>query len=355
MPGSLQFLHPNREYRDNYLKTLEFRKPDWIPCSFGISPATWKGYRDKLEDIIVAYPRIFGYYKRRGQGFDNFSGPYAEGYYTDNWGCVWHNVQPGLEGQVVGHPLEDWKALDDYAFPDPLVYNERGRWDWDRIIEDVERRRELGLLTSGTGERLFDRLYFLRGFKNLMRDIVTDDPHLPKLLERFQEHEMILIKKWLEIGVDIMSFHTDIGMQTGLMISPLQFRKYVKPLFKELFTTCRRAGVHVGLSSDGRLLDIVDDLVECGVSVNDPQFRANTLDGIERVYKGKLCIDLDLDRQMFAFCKPKDIHDQIRESVERLNSPDGGFMMKAEVSGTNVPLENIEAICMAMEQFCLDR
>ncbi len=350
----MEFHHPNRDCRDNFLRALEFRNPDWIPCSFALSPATWKGYKEKLEDIIVAHPRIFGPYKRGSRSFDQFSNAYAEGFYTDNWGCVWKNVQPGLEGQVVGHPLEDWSALDDFQPPDPLVYSERGEWNWRKIEENIRQRREEGLLTSGSGERLFDRLYFLRGFRNLMRDMVTDDPHLPRLIQMLQDHEMALIQRWLEIGVDIMSFHTDIGMQTGLMISPAQFRRHIKPMFRKLFTTCRRAGTHVYVSSDGCLLDIVDDLVECGVSAHDPQFRANTLEGIERVYKGKMCVDLDLDRQMFAFCRPSDIRDQIKESVERLNSPEGGFMMKAEVSGTNVPLENIEAICEAMERYCLD-
>lgn len=346
-------MHPNREYRDNHLKALEFRCPEWIPCSFGLSLATWKGYREKLEEIVMAHPRIFGPYEKGSHDFDAMPDAYAEGYYTDNWGCVWRNVQPGLEGQVVGHPLENWDAFDNYSPPDPLMKSERGEWNWERIEEDVRRRRKDGLITWGSGERLFDRLYFLRGFKNLMRDLVTDAPQLPGLVKMLEDHEMKLIKKWLKIGVDMITFHTDIGMQTGLMISPAQFRRHIKPMFKKLFMTCRNEGTHVYLSSDGHLLDIVDDLVECGVSVHDPQFRANTLDGIERVYKGKMCIDLDLDRQMFAFCKPSDIRNQIRESVERLNSPEGGLMMKAEVSGTNVPLENIEAICSAMEEFCL--
>ncbi len=98
----------------------------------------------------------------------------------------------------------------------------------------------------------------------------------------------------------------------------------------------------------------MEDLVEAGVSVHDPQFRASTLEGIDEAYKGRMCIDLDLDRQMFAFCEPEDIAEQIRESAERLNLPEGGLMMKAEVSGTNVPLENIEAICDAMEKYCID-
>ncbi len=346
------FAQPNKDMRDNYLRALESRNPEWIPCSVSFSRATWKVYRDRLQALVERHPSIFGTQEEE-RDFDSMPKAYEAGYYTDNWGCVWYNVQPGLEGQVVGHPLENWSDFKDYHPPDPLVYSGRGKWDWNQVENEIERRRDLGLVTWGNGESLFDRLYFLRGFKNLMRDIVTGEPLLDELIEMLQEHELKLIQKWLEIGVDIISFHTDIGMQTGLMISPGQFRRYIKPMFKKLFTTCRRSGTHVYLSSDGRLLDIVEDLVECGVSVHDPQFRANTLEGIAGCYRGNMCVDLDLDRQMFAFCSPEEIDEQIRKSVEVLGDPRGGLMMKAAVSGTNVPLENMEAICQSMENHCL--
>lgn len=155
--------------------------------------------------------------------------------------------------------------------------------------------------------------------------------------------------------MDIISFHTDIGTQHGLMISPAKFRKYIEPMFRKLFTKCRNAGTHAYPSLDGHLLDIVDDLVECGVSVHDPQLRANTLEGIAKAYKSKMCIDLDLDRQMFAFCEPADIRRQVKEAIEKLYIPEDGLMMKAEFSGANVLLENIEAMCQTMEEYCIGK
>jgi uroporphyrinogen decarboxylase len=151
--------------------------------------------------------------------------------------------------------------------------------------------------------------------------------------------------------VDVIGFHTDIGSQKALMISPAKFRRYVKPMFQELFQTCRQAGTHVSLSSDGCLLEIVDDLIECGVSVHDPQVRANTIDGIARAYRGKLCANVDLDRQMFPFCTPDDIWQQVEEAVTKVGTPQGGLMLAAAVYGADVPLENIEALCAALEHF----
>ena len=340
--------------RENYLRAIEFRNPEWIPCSVNLSPVTWHKYKEKLEELTLRHPLIFEDYKKGSIVFDEFPPGYREGeYYRDNWNCLWYNVQGGLEGQVVEHPLANWEALNNYEIPDPLFKSERGERNWEETKKDIQKSRSKGLLTTGDGERLFDRLYFLRGFENLMIDFASDAPELPQLIAMLLDHEMRLVGKWLEIGVDVISFHTDIGTQNSLMISPAKFRRYIKPMFKEIFTICRKAGAHVALSSDGRLLEIVDDLVECGVSMHDPQLRANTLEGIERAYKGKMCIRLDLDRQMFPFCRPRDINRQVREVVAKLSSPQGGLMVVGYIHGGDVPLENIEALCEAMEEYCL--
>jgi len=316
--------------RDNWLRAASFQRPEWIPCTVSLSPGTWKAYREDLERIVLAHPRIFPR------------------------GCVWKNVQEGLEGQVMEHPLADLSALASYQPPDPLVKEERGDRDWEQIAQEVEQQKKQGLLATGNGERLFDRLYFLRGFDRLMMDFATGEPRLRELIDMLIEYEMKLVNKWLELGVDMVGFHTDIGTQKSLMISPAHFRRYIKPMFTTLFQTCRDAGAVVYLSSDGRLLEIVDDLVECGVCVHDPQLRANTLDGIVRAYKGKLCANVDLDRQGFPFLSPSQLRDQVKEVVDRMAAPEGGLMVWAAFSGADVPLRNIVAVCEAMEDYCMN-
>lgn len=340
--------------RENYLRALEFKYPAWIPCSLSLSPATWHRHREKLEEICLRHPLLFPGFQQGSVDFDAFPPVYRQGeYYRDNWGCLWYNAYGGLEGQVVDHPLADWAALETYQPPDFHTYAERGVRDWNQIRSAVEKQRQRGQLVRGDGERLFDRLYFLRGFEALMIDFATDDPHLPRLIDMLRQYEMGLVRQWLEIGVDLIGFHTDIGTQKGPMISPEKFRRYLKPMFKEIFTTCRQAGTHVALSSDGNLLPLLDDLIECGISLHDPQLRATTLEGIERHYKGRICINLDLDRQMFPFCTPREIWNQVEEVVERLFLPEGGLMVMAVVYGDDVPLENIAALAEALETFCL--
>jgi len=83
--------------------------------------------------------------------------------------------------------------------------------------------------------------------------------------------------------------------------------------------------------------------------VINPQVRANGLENLARVCKGRVCVNLDLDRQMFPFGTPADIDRHVREAVEALGSPSGGLWLSAEVDD-GVPLQNVEAICTALEK-----
>jgi len=105
------------------------------------------------------------------------------------------------------------------------------------------------------------------------------------------------------------------------------------------------------MHSDGDIRDLVDDLIEDGVEVLNLQDLVNGIDWIAKRLKGKVCIDLDIDRvQVTRFGTPEDIDALIRKEVEKLGSPDGGLMM---IYGLypGVPLENVKALMDAMERY----
>jgi uroporphyrinogen decarboxylase len=338
--------------RDNTLRALEFRHPAWVPINFDLMPAVWMRYGRDLEALVRRHPLIFGVHATRpsvSPGYAPFA--QAQGTFRDDWGCLWRNAQAGLLGQVVEHPLADWRAFDAFRAPDP-----RAQMDWPALRESTEAARRHGLLTQGgylvTQGGFFDRLQFLRGLENLLVDFLEEPPQLARLIERVLDYNLRLIRAWLDIGVDQMCFHGDLGTQRGLMISPATFRRWLKPAYKEMFGLCRQAGSHVWYSSDGNLLEIVDDLVECGVTLHDPQVRANTVEGIARAYRGRLCALVDIDEQMLPFCTPEDIYLQMREVVAQVGTPQGGLMIYA-IPSQDVPLENIEALCTAWERYCV--
>jgi hypothetical protein len=200
---------------------------------------------------------------------------------------------------------------------------------------------------------MYLRLADLRGFQELMMDFAEEPPELQMLIDTVLAYNLRQAKIRLESLEDpgrIVYFGDDLGMQTSLAMSPAKWRKYLKPCYAQIYQPFREAGHYVYMHTDGHITEIIPDLVDCGVNVVNPQVRANGLDNLARVCKGQVCVDLDLDRQLFPFCTPQEIDDHVRAAVETLGSPAGGLWLKAEI-GFDVPLENVEAICVALEKY----
>jgi len=340
----------------NLLKTIRFDRPDWTGCDVGLLPATWMKYREDLEQLVLAHPRIFRGYRPGSRDFDAVSDPLFEpGRHTDCWGAVWDNVQRGLSSLVVEHPLEDWSAMAGYRPPDPMTDDVFGpRRDWDEVARSMADAKRRGGLARGGGLQhgfMYMRLYYLRGFENLMLDIATGEPRLWQLIEMVEQYNAAVIRRYVELGAEYMSFGDDLGLQRSLPISPAAWREYVKPSYSRMLAPCREAGIPVYLHTDGHVLEIIGDLVETGVRVLNPQIRANGLEGLAREARGKVAINLDLDRQLFPFATPSQLADHVAEAHEALALPEGGLMLYAECE-PDVPLANIDAICTAMETVC---
>jgi uroporphyrinogen-III decarboxylase len=113
----------------------------------------------------------------------------------------------------------------------------------------------------------------------------------------------------------------------------------------------RQAGCLIHIHCDGDIRTLVNDLAGSGVDALNLQDLVNGIDWIAANLKGRLCIDLDIDRQQITrFGTPQQIDELIRREVQTLGSAEGGLMM---IYGLypGVPLENVKAIADAMEQY----
>lgn len=347
--------------RENYLRTIRMEGPQWIPCRVFLPMATWHKYREKLEELVLRHPRIFGGFSpnhEKGRiDFDDFGLQRKNKRVQDEWGCVWDFLVDGLDGQVVKHPLEDWKAFDSFKPPDPEAGKEElycsYSSNWDEIRTSIAKAKEQGHIVRGSVPHgfMFMRLHYLRGFTNLMKDFAIEHQRLQDLIDMVLEYNLKMIRKWLEIGVDIMQFADDLGMQHRMPISPRKFHKYLTPAYRELFAAAHEYGTYAYLHTDGHILEVAEDLIRAGVDIINPQSQANGMEGIRRAFKGRVCIDLDVDRQyVLPFGRKKAIREHIKEAVLRLGSKRGGLWITAGCY-PDVPLPNIESLCTAMEDF----
>jgi len=342
--------------RENYLRTATITGGEWIPMRVVISGATWDQLRGDLEDVVVHHPHFFPGFVKGQRDYDAIEyDPQhkAGGAFRDNYGCVWHGEVDGIVGIVDEHPLADWDAFEDFQMPDPETQRPLGSVDWEAQRQSMALRKERGELCQAGTEHgfLFLRLYYLRGFENLMMDMATDEPRLHQLIDMITEYTLFQVERYIEMGVDVFGLAEDLGAQDRSVMGPKMFRKWIAPAYRRLIEPLQQAGVQVHNHSDGYVMDIIDQLLDVGMTICNIQDLANGVESIRDTLKGRVCVDLDVDRQsVVPHGSPDEIMDLIEYEVKTLGSPEGGLMMTCGIYPPTPP-ENVDAVLTAMERW----
>ncbi len=307
----------------NLIKAMTYNFPDEIPIQVGLLPAAWIHKGIELRQLAQEYPDFI----ETIPPADAIPVPdtYHHGSFTDEWGCVWSNLEEGMESIVTGHPVKTRDAIRTLKIPD----NRDGR------------------LPHGL---MYLRLLDLRGFEEAMIDFAEESEELQILIDKVLTYNLIQLDVALPSMGEIVYLGDDLGIQHGLAIGAEKWRKYLKPCFRQLFQKVRQSGRYLYMHTDGCIHEIIPDLFECGASMINPQFSANGLDNLVRVCKGKIPIDLDLDRQLFPFATPSQLQSHVADCVEALYLPEGGLSLRVELN-YDVPIENMAALFDALRQY----
>ncbi len=342
--------------RENYLQTASLTGGEWIPARLVISGASWDQLRDEVEDVLIRHPRYFPNFQKGQRNHDDYEfdpQQRAGGEFTDSYGCVWHGEVDGIVGVVEGHPLASWDSLDDFRMPDPETHKPLGPVDWEDERERLQAAAERGELRMAGTEHgfLFLRLYYLRGFENLMLDMATGEPKLRQLIDMITDYTLFQVQRYLEYGIDVYGIAEDLGAQKSSVMGPRMFAEWIAPAYRTLIEPLRAAGVHVHNHSDGYVMDIIDQLLEVGMSICNIQDLVNGVENIRDTLKGRVCVDLDVDRQSIVpYGTPREIDELIEYEVRTLGSERGGLMLTCGIYPPTPP-ENVDAVLTAMEKY----
>ena len=340
----------------DFLKAIHFDHPDRIPLHCAVNASCWRHYPpEELQQLLADHPILFPGFQPSDPPRIPVPGRNARAGvpYTDYWGCVWETPIDGITGCITHHPLADWTAFETYVPPDPAVSDGVFPVDWGQRALAAERARAAGRPFGGglTHGHTFLRLEYLRGYANLIYDMADDEPRLWRLIEMLEAFHTEQVRRTLELGASWFGFPEDLGMQVGPMLSPAQFRRFIKPTYQRMMARVRAAGAAVHMHSDGDIRDLLDDLIDGGVECINLQDLVNGVDWIRDHLKGRVCIDLDIDRQeVTARGNPDQIDELIRHEVATLGGPEGGLMLTYGLyPGT--PLANARAVFDAMEKY----
>jgi len=277
----------------------------------------------------------------------------------DEYGTTWKKAH-GYDYAPVKFPLKNATISELKAyknFPDP--YNKGRIKGMREEAKYLHENTDYAILADIMCGGPFEQSLFLRGYSDFLMDLLTNQAFAETLLQKITEIDIGMWDSQLsQVGdyVDIVCQGDDLGMQTGLQISPDLYRKFVKPCHKKLYSFIRsKTNAKIWMHSCGSIPEIIPDLIEVGVDIINPvQTGARGME-LKRLKKefGK---DVTfwgggIDVQMLPFLTPGKIREHIKEALN-IMAPGGGYIFAAthnilpETSG-----ENTNAVFMAAKEF----
>jgi len=327
--------------RERLLAAIEFTGPDRCPIHHYIFPGGLWRHGQRLLNLVERYPDDFGNEHIKA----NLAAPRDEGQtgddiveWRDGWGTVWRRLRAYTSGEVLRPAIPDWDAWKTYEFP-PLPPESH----YAQFAEKVKQMHP-DQFVRASGGGFFQLMQHMRGPANYFMDLAEDNQGVHELADRMVEHNLYSIERYVKAGVDCISFGDDWGAQNELLIHPDMWRRFFKPRYARMFQVARDAGAHVWFHTDGWILEIIDDLIEIGVTVLNPQHACMNTRRVGEIVGGRVCIRTDIDRQwVIPFGTPSQIEEAVKEAVEVFGNYNGGVLLHGEV-GPDVPFENIEAL-----------
>lgn len=297
--------------REIVRRAIEFQGPSRLPF--------WQHWNHKMPGFPDDVHNIWEMDRQEAGWFFDSPG-------TDDWGCGWSTTEQKNIGQVTGHPLADWSALDHYRPPDPhnpFYYQRLGP-----MIDEAAGRYVV--LTAHA--LLFSRLHRLHAFSATMEDFYLEPERVHRLLDMivdFKLQQCDELRRRFGASIDGLFVADDWGTQDGTFVSKKILGEFFAPRYRRIFDAIHDCGWHVILHSCGRINEFVPTFLDLGVDVlNMQQSRSYGLVEFGERFRGKVCFAATVDIQTTM---PRGVEEEVREEARLLakhwGTAEGGLIV----------------------------
>ena len=336
---------------ENLVRAIEFRGPTYLPCTVGVDLNWLQEQDDAKKDCIRALAARLPDHILRGLDVArNRVEPETHDGVTrcvDEWGTGWEDDGHGAKTE--SYPLIDgYHVLRTYAWPDPHLPGRFEEAD-QRLAERGDRYARASVWFT-----LFERLWMLRGFDNMLVDPYLDEASFRRLRDRVLDYNLAIIDQWVARGVDAIFFSDDWGSQRTTLMNPEDWRKFYKPAYQAMFRRVRDGGAHVWMHLCGNITAILPDLIDAGLHVLNPvQPQAMDVRLLAREYGGQVCFNGGIDVQgTMIHGTPDDVRREVQALVDLFGRYNGGY-----IGGTShsimpeTPLDSVVALFEAFLEY----
>ena len=326
----------NVDNRTRVITALNHKQPDKVPYHIWMNEA--------MKQKMAQYCGDSEFESKLGNCFcdaGNYANNYTQiekGIWQDRFGVLWDRSVEKEMGNVCNCMVNP-QNLEQYELPDSQACIQKtiGK---ERIVCPAGQFSFLQL-----GFSLYERAWTLGVMENVLMAMVTNEGFADRLFDRIMEFNLAWIERAGVLEIDAIFFGDDWGQQTGLIMGPDLWRKFIKPRFVRMCQAVKDKGKYVFLHSCGKVQEIFPDLIECGVDMFNP-FQPEVMDvfQIKKQYGKDLSFFGGISLQNTL---PFGTVSQTRDEVKRLLDivgEDGGYVAGPAHSIPEAKVENVAAM-----------
>ncbi len=244
--------------------------------------------------------------------------------------------------------IRDDASFDDFDWPDPDT-----AYSYD-TLEQLGQLLPQGAKAVVNVGYIFMAPWMLMGLEHFCLALAAGDPLVEKVIERVGRTQQRVVQNVLQFDcVGAIRMPDDLGHTGGTIVAPKFLRRYIFPWHRRIGEPVRAKGLPYLYHSDGRLYDVIDDLIDCGFHALHPCEPASMdLALLKQKYGGRLCLcgNIDLDSTLTRGT-PEEVDQEVKLRIRTI-APGGGYCCGSSNSIPEyVPYENYIAMIEAIQKY----
>jgi uroporphyrinogen decarboxylase len=257
---------------------------------------------------------------------------------ADDFGVTWSTSHID-RGSPIG-PCLAAPTLKGYTFPDPTRPGRfEGLTEWSRKHAGHYRIIWVG--------DLWERATFMRGMASILMDVVLEPAFVEALLERLTEYILATIGVLVDTcAFEAIAVSDDYGTQRGMLISPDDWRRVIKPCLKRIYGLAKHHKRTVFHHSCGSIVPIIGDLIDIGLDILHPiQPEAMDIRDLKRRFGAHVTFCGGIPTQtLLVNAAPEEVRAEVRR-LKREMGRGGGYILEPGITIlADVPAANIIAM-----------
>lgn len=327
--------------RERVLAALRRQTPDRVPIlEWFVHPkvyqailpgSTWPDFVEQIGlDAMVAHWMFEGAIKE--ERIDDKT-------VINEWG-VTLGVTAEHEAPIEG-PIKSLADLRRYTPPDPEAPYRLGglpdyveRFKGQRAIVWGQRAE---FMWAAELCRLDDFLVFM-----------IEEPRLVhEVLDMVNEFAVVLARRAIRAGAEIIMLGDDIAYRTAPMVSPAMYDEFIRPRLARIVQVIHDEGAFAVKHSDGNLWPILDMMISTGIDAINPMEPVAGMDigEVKQKYGDRVCLIGNIDcGDLLSSATPDEVRRVVRETIRTAGVGGGYIVSSSNTIHSAVKPENYRAM-----------